>query len=104
MPRLDPTVGLIGVLLTAVAVMGTVYFWIMGAVLLATNNGGQITRLSLDGVAGFLFYAYPVVAVLALLLAVGLLLLDRPTEAVGIAGLPIVGLVVYYLVSTMVLI
>lgn len=96
--------GLIGVLLTAVAVMGTVYFWIMGAVLLVTNNGGQINRLSLDGVAGFLFYAYPVIAVIALLLAVGLLLLKRPSEAVGIAGLPLVGLIAYYLVSTIVMI
>lgn len=102
MPRIDETLALIGVLLTAVAVMGTVFFWAMGAIIRVIHDDGIINMMPLEGPSLILFFAYPIVAVVALLLAVGLLLLRRPTEALGVAGLPLVGLTAFYLLSTIV--
>lgn len=56
----ERVLGLLGVLLTQVAGLGLLVFWAMGAVLLLTNNGGQITELELTGLERAFYLLYPV--------------------------------------------
>lgn len=72
-------------------------FWSMGAVLKATHNGGTIVQLHLTGIWNTLFWAYPIVVAGSVVLALGLFLMKRFKEAAGMASLPIVLVVLYYL-------
>lgn len=73
-------------------------FWTMGRILRHTGNGGTITQLPMPGAWGFLYDAYPFILVGCVLLA-GVLYLgtNRYKEAAAIAGLPVIGTIVYYL-------
>lgn len=104
MPKLEPTFAFIVSLLTAVAVLGTLFFWTVGAALLVTENGGTINDMAWLPVSRTLFFVYPVVALLALATSSVLFALRRTTEAVGFASLPLAGLVVFYLVSVVTLV
>jgi magnesium-transporting ATPase (P-type) len=72
-------------------------FWAMAAVLKATGNGGTIVQLHLTGLWNTLFWAFPVVSLASVVLGLGLFALKRYKEAAGIAALPTIGVVVYYL-------
>ncbi len=72
-------------------------FWAMGAVLKATHNGGIIVQLHLTGIWNTLFWLFPVVAAGSVVLALGLFLLKRFKEAAGMAALPTLLVIVYYL-------
>lgn len=72
-------------------------FWAMGAVLKVTHNGGTIVQLQLAGLWNTLFWAFPLVAAGSVALALGLFAMKRPKEAAGMAALPSVLVVLYYL-------
>ncbi|HEX7002111.1 MAG TPA: hypothetical protein VF164_10510 [Trueperaceae bacterium] len=73
-------------------------FWTMGRVLRHTGNGGAITEIPMPGLWGILYDAYPFILVGCVLLAGVLFLgLKRYKEAAGIAALPVIGTVLYYL-------
>lgn len=91
---------LLGALGMAVGFLGSfmiAIFWAMGAVLKLTHNGGTIVQLHLTGIWNTLFWAFPVVAAGSVVIALGLFLLKRFKEAAGIAALPTVLVVLYYL-------
>jgi len=73
------------------------YFWLMGAIGLLTETGGQIVALQLEGAWRALFLAYPFVFVASLVAGGALAALKRDLEAVGVFGLPVVAAVAYYL-------
>jgi len=72
-------------------------FWLMAAVLKATGNGGTIVQINLTGLWNTAFWAFPVAALGSILLGLGLFAMKRYKEAAGIAALPSIGVVVYYL-------
>ncbi len=72
-------------------------FWIMAAVLKATGNGGIIVQIGLTGLWNTFFWAFPVAALGSIVLGAGLFALKRFKEAAGIAALPTIGVVLYYL-------
>lgn len=72
-------------------------FWAMGAVLKSTSNGGTVVQLDLQGVWNTLFWAYPWVALASVVLGVGAYALGRPKEAAGVALIPAIAVVVYYI-------
>lgn len=104
MSGIDATSTLIAGLLAGVAVLGTLFFWTIGAALLLTGNGGQINDMVLGFPMRSLFLAYPVFAVLALGSAGVAYGVGRYREALGFAGLPIVVLAGGYLLSTFVVV
>ncbi len=72
-------------------------FWVMGAIVLITGNGGLIVQLGLEGVWLTLFLAYPFVFVAALLGGVALVALKRDLESIGVVGSPLALALLYYL-------
>jgi hypothetical protein len=88
--------GFFGVLLANVASFGILFFWLIGAVLMLTGNGGQLLLLGLDGLALVLFWSLPLV-VLVSLAAWFLYLARLDLPAIGLAGAPIALTVLYYL-------
>ena len=72
-------------------------FWSMGAVILLTGEGGTIQQLDLQGLWRTLFWAYPFVAVGSVVLALGAFAVGRVKEAAGIAFLPALGVLLYYI-------
>lgn len=92
----ERVLGVYGIVLGALPAMGILVFWSMGAIQLFTGNGGLINELQLTGAWRFLYLAYPVVLLLALLAALGAFALKRYKEAAGLAMLPVLGVLVYY--------
>lgn len=75
---------------------GILYFWLTGAILLFTGNGGQLVEMvHLGGTERLLYLGYPVLVLLSLFGWV-FYALRRDLLAVGLAGLPIVGTVLYF--------
>ncbi|NLG08517.1 MAG: hypothetical protein GX560_04600 [Deinococcales bacterium] len=89
--------GIYGVIFGFLATFMISIFWSMGAILKATGNGGTIVQLDLQGLWNTLFWAFPFVALGSVVLAVGAFALGRAKEAAGIAALPAIGTVLYYL-------
>lgn len=84
--------GLLGAHLGA---FGVLLFWIMGMILLFTGNGGQILDMHLTELERTLYLAYPVV-VLVSFGAWIFYALKRDLLALGLAGLPVVAAIGYY--------
>ncbi|HLR46039.1 MAG TPA: hypothetical protein VK092_02700 [Deinococcales bacterium] len=75
---------------------GILYFWLTGAILLFTGNGGQLLEIAqLSGTERLLYLGYPVLVLLSLLGWV-FYALRRDLLAIGLAGLPIAGAVLYF--------
>lgn len=75
---------------------GVLFFWVAGAVLLFTGNGGQLVELArLEPTERLLYLAYPAVVLLSL---VGWLFFARGRDlpAIMLAGLPLVCAVLYF--------
>jgi hypothetical protein len=89
-----------GMLAAHLGAFGVLYFWSMGAILLFTGNGGQILDIDLNATERLLYLAYPAVVLLSLA-AWGFYALKRDLMALGLAGLPVVLAIGYfvYLVS-----
>lgn len=96
----DRTLTLYLLIFSLIGTGGILFFWVIGAVMLLQNNGGQIIELGFGPLARTLFLSFPIVA--GVLSVIGLLLYwgKRDTAAVGVAGLPIVGTVLFYLALT----
>ncbi|HZW99336.1 MAG TPA: hypothetical protein VFF10_04685 [Trueperaceae bacterium] len=87
-----------GVILGVIGSGMILLFWIMGRILRHTGNGGAITQLPMDGLWGILYNAYPFIFVGCVLVAAVLFFgLKRYKEAAGVAGLPVIGTILYYL-------
>ena len=93
----ERVLALFGVILAGIGSLGILFFWSMGAIGLLTNDGGQILDLRLAGIWLTLFWALPVVVLVSIAGAIGLFALRRHKEAVGLAGLPIIATIAYYL-------
>lgn len=100
MPRIDPTLALYALILALGGAMFVLLFWTIGAVNLAAGQG-LISDLALGGFGRIVFYSYPVVVAICAVGAVALYLLKQTAPAVGLAGLPIAGVVAYYFVLTL---
>lgn len=98
--RNDRALVVFGMLAAHLGAFGVLFFWLMGAILLFTGNGGQILDLQFTDLERTLYLAYPVVVVLSLG-AWGFYALRRDLPALGLAGLPVVLAVAFfiYLVS-----
>lgn len=93
----ERVLGLLGVLLTQVAGLGLLVFWAMGAVLLLTNNGGQLTELGLSGLARTFYLLYPVFLVVFSALGWLLFWLRRDLLANMAMAAPVGLMVLFYL-------
>lgn len=96
MPRIDRTTAILGLALAAGGALFVLMFWIMGALNLH-REFGLISELQLSGAWLTAFYAYPFVTFAAVSAAIIALLAEANEIAVGLAGLPIVAVVAYYL-------
>ena len=76
--------------------MFVLLFWIMAFINLSTGTG-LIADLNLTGLWRTGFFAYPFVAFLAVAGGAGAYFMGRYEASVGLAGLPIAGVVLYYL-------
>lgn len=93
----DRVLAVYGIILGALPAVLILVFWSMGAILLLTGNGGIINELQLTGAWRWLYFSYPIVVLVALLLALGAFAMKRYMEAAGLAMLPTIGVVLYYL-------
>jgi hypothetical protein len=80
---------------------GILYFWAMGAVLLFTGNGGQVQMLHLEPLWRTLFWVYPIVFVVSVIVGGALVALRRDLLSVGVAGAPVVFALLYYFAFTL---
>ena len=94
---LERLLGVYGIIFGFLATFMISIFWSMGAVILLTGEGGTIQQLDLQGIWSTLFWAYPFVAVGSVVLALGAYAVGRVKEAAGIAALPAIGVLLYYL-------
>jgi hypothetical protein len=96
----DRALVVFGMLAAHLGAFGVLYFWLVGAILLFTGNGGQILDLHLTDIERTLYLAYPLVVLLSLS-GWGFYALRRDLPALGLAGLPVLLAVAYfiYLVS-----
>lgn len=95
-PDEGQALGFFGIALANLLTFGILYFWIMGAVLLVTQNGGLIVELGLTGTLRTLYFAYPVIALLSLTCWL-FYLARREIAALLVAGTPIALATLYYL-------
>lgn len=97
-PKVDNErlLGLFGMIFGVLGTFGVGLFWSMGMNILRTNEGGIVAELQLKGLWNTLFWAYPFVAIGAVVLALGAFAIGRVKEAAGISFLPVVGVVLYY--------
>ena len=98
----ERTLSLYGFAFAAIGAGGILFFWTIAAVAYATNNGGTIVQMRLDGLWRMAFLSYPIVAIVALLAGAALWFFRRDREAVAVAGLPVVLATAYYLLLTLV--
>lgn len=92
----DRVLTVFGMLAAHLGSFGVMYFWLTGAILLFTGNGGQMVELTLlTGVERWLFLAYPAVVLISLFGWV-FFALKRDLMALGLAGLPVVYAILYY--------
>lgn len=92
----DRVLTVFGMLAAHLGSFAVMYFWLTGAILLFTGNGGQLVELTaLSGVERWLFLAYPAVVLISLLGWV-FFALKRDLLAIGLAGLPVVYAIAYY--------
>ena len=96
MPRLDRSTALYGLILTAGGGMAVLLFWIIAAIS-RFRGYGLISQLELTGAWEVAFWAYPFLLFLAVFGGITAYAADAREAAVGIAALPIVGIVLYYL-------
>lgn len=96
-PDNERLLGVYGMIFGFLATFMVGVFWSMGAVLKVTGNGGTIVQLNLEGWWNTLFWAFPFVALGSIVLALGAFALGRAKEAAGIAFLPAIGVLLYYL-------
>jgi len=96
MPRIDRTTAILGLALAAGGALFVLMFWIMGAMNLQRGYG-LVSELQLSGAWLSAFWAYPFVTFAAVSAAIIALLAEANEIAVGVAGLPIVGVVAFYL-------
>jgi hypothetical protein len=76
---------------------GLLYFWVMGAILLLRGTeSGQIRFLQDEPVWRTLYFAYPVVFVVAIVVGGVLVALRRDLASIGVAGAPVVLAIGYY--------
>lgn len=96
----ERTLGLFGLIFGVLGSGAVFFFWTIGRVLLHTGNGGLINSLRLEGLWLHLYNSY-VFVMLACFALAGLLYfgLKKYKEAAGVAALPVVGAVLYYLAS-----
>jgi len=95
MPRIDRSTALYGLVLAGGGGLFVLLFWIMAAIAKA-RGFGLIAQLELGGAWEVLFWAYPFLLFLGLFGAVVAYLADATEASVGLAGLPVVGIVLYY--------
>ncbi len=95
MPRIDRTTAILGLALAAGGALFVLMFWIMGAINLQ-RDFGLISELHMSGAWLTAFYAFPFVTFAAVAAGIIALLAEANEIAVGVAGLPIVGVVAYY--------
>ena len=98
----ERTLSLYGLLFGAIGAGGILFFWVIAAILDATNNGGLIVQLGLEGLWRTAFLSYPIVAIVALLGGQALWFLKRDREAVAITGAPVALTAGFYLLLTLV--
>lgn len=96
MPRVDRTMALYGYVLASAGAMFVLLFWTIAFVNLSTGTG-FIADLGLDGLWRTGFFSYPFVTFLAIAGGAAAYFMGRYEAAVGMAGLPIAGLILYYL-------
>lgn len=99
MPRIDPTLALYALILALGGALFVLIFWTMGAVNLYTGSG-LINDMVMGDLARILYLSYPFVVAVCAAGALALYAMKQTTPAVGLAGLPIAGVVIYYLVLT----
>jgi hypothetical protein len=92
----DRTLTLFGWLIALMAGGGILFFWLIGAIVLFTGNGGYIQHLHLAGFWRLLYLAYPVVFVGALLVGAVLVAMRRDLLSVAAAASPAGLALVYY--------
>lgn len=96
MPRIDRTTAMLGLVLAGGGSLAVLLFWIMAAI--SRHRGhGLIAQLELTGAWEVLFWAYPFVLFLALFGGVVAFFAKAHEASVALAGLPIAGIVLYYL-------
>lgn len=96
------TLSLFGFVFAALGAGGILFFWVIAAIGDATNNGGLIVQMQLDGLWRTAFLSYPIVAIVAILVGAALWFLRRDREAVAVAGAPVALTAAYYLLLTLV--
>lgn len=94
---LERLLGLFGLIFGFLATFMVSIFWSMGAMILLTGEGGTIQQLDLQGLWRTLFWAFPFVAGGSVVLALGAFAVKRYKEAAGVAALPAIGVLLYYL-------
>ncbi len=94
----ERVLGLFGLIFGVIGSGAIFLFWTMGRILRHTDNGGTLTQLRLTGTWGLLYDAYPFIMVGCFLLAALLYFgMKRYKEAAGVAALPVIGTILYYL-------
>lgn len=92
----DRTLTFFGILAGHLGSFGVLYFWLTGAILLFTGNGGQLVEIvRFTDTERLLYLGYPVVVLLSLF-SWAFYFMRRDLVAVGLAGLPVVCAVVYF--------
>ena len=59
----DRVLSTFGMIALQIVALGIVFFWAMGAILLATGNGGQINDINLTSFWRTIFWAYPILVI-----------------------------------------
>jgi hypothetical protein len=75
---------------------GILYFWVMGAILLLNGGEGQIQFLQAEPFWRSLYFAYPIVFVVSVIVGGVLVALRRDLMSIGVAGAPVVLAIGYY--------
>lgn len=96
MQRIDQTTAMLGLGAGLAGAMAVLFFWIIAA--LSYGNGmGLIAQLELSGLWLTGFWAYPFVVFAAAAAALIAFFAKAHQAAVALAGLPVVGVVGYYI-------